>query len=90
MNPGQEVFWVSQSQGTTTKKRGRVVGTVGRSKSAFNLLPEGLPKSRIKFQEFNLTGTRVIVEVPRGGKSKLSDFYAPYASMIKLVEDTSE
>jgi len=48
-------------------------------------LPLGLPKSRFKGERFS-ENHRALVEVPRGGKSIISDDYAPRLSALELDE----
>lgn len=86
MKKGQLVTWKSQSQGVTKQKTGTVIGFIEKGQNGHVLIPPGTKNSRIKFQSVNEVGRRVLVEVERGGKSVLSDFYAPYESQLKPVK----
>ncbi|QHW35787.1 hypothetical protein GZH47_33375 (plasmid) [Paenibacillus rhizovicinus] len=97
MEIGTIVTWSSQSGGSTTTKTGKFLGFIERKADGHAMLPldkmkDGLvrkmPGSRVKFQDRNYVYRRALVEVPRGGKSKLSDFYAPSANIIKEKKAT--
>lgn len=79
LKQGDSVTWISQSQGSWKEKRGTVISVVPAGASAIRMLEEkvgAVPKSRIKFQDVSKF-ERVLVEVKRGGKSGLLDYYAP-------------
>lgn len=81
---GSKVKWVSQSGGYWREKEGTLLGYAQANVDAMQWVPKDTPVSRVKFQaksEFE----RAIVLVPRGGKSKLSDYYAPRPSMLEEV-----
>jgi hypothetical protein len=87
-NVGAEIKWVSQSGGMQKEKRGKLIGTIIKGESGFRVLNKatGLEwygiTARVKFQDTNVVSDRYLVEVPRGGRSVLTDFYAPQMSVI--------
>lgn len=88
---GTKVTWSSQAGGTRRQKTGVVAAIVEVGENPFKMrgvgeLLENTPKSRIKFDGGERKLVRALVEVPRGGKSLLSDFYCPYASLLRIVE----
>jgi len=78
---GDTVKWESQSGGYWKKKEGKLIGYCQAEKDAKQFVPKGTPVSRIKFQSKS-PFERAIVEVPRGGKSTISDYYAPRVSHV--------
>jgi len=91
IKPGDIVEWTSQSAGTWKTKRGKVLAIVPRQ-THINKFPmfSDIPDSRIKFDFKPSMNDRAIVEVPRGGRSKLSEFYAPKLQWLRKVEDGDE
>lgn len=92
IKPGDIVEWTSQSQGVAKTKRGKVLAIVPKE-TEINLHPllASVPGSRIKFETLGFymkpsINDRAVVEVPRGGRSKLSDYYAPKLKWLKKVE----
>ncbi|WP_309479417.1 hypothetical protein [Brevibacillus agri] len=84
MQIGDKVKWASQANGIWKEKRGVLRAILGPDDDVYDVLPPGLPKSRFKGSRRSLN-RRALVEVPRGGKSKLSDFYAPYLSVLEKI-----
>ncbi|WP_301171052.1 hypothetical protein [Brevibacillus nitrificans] len=82
---GQKVKWSSQAQGRWKEKRGTLKMILEAEQDAVAHLPLGLPKSRFKGERYS-ENRRALVEVPRGGKSILSDYYAPRLSSLQLDE----
>jgi len=93
LKAGDKVTWTSQSGGSTKRKTGILLGSVEAKESGFaalnqfkgNELFASENRSKIKFQDTNIVYNRAIVEVPRGGKSVLSDYYAPSVTLVRLV-----
>lgn len=86
MKIGDKVKWTSQAQGRWKEKRGILIAFLGPDDDAYDFLPTGLPKSRFKGQRTSLN-RRALAEVPRGGKSTLSDYYAPRLADLRLDEE---
>ncbi|MGG3884322.1 hypothetical protein [Brevibacillus panacihumi] len=86
MKIGDKVRWTSQSQGSWKEKRGTLKMIVEAEQDATVHLPLGLPKSRFKGERYSQT-RRALVEVHRGGKSNLSDYYAPRLTALELDEE---
>lgn len=88
MKIGSTVTWESQAGGSWKTKTGKVIAVLPKYESAKGLLDFlDVPASRIKFQ-LSSEIERVIVEVHRGGKSKLTDLYAPRPSQLKVLEES--
>ncbi|CAM4274862.1 hypothetical protein [Paenibacillus xylanexedens] len=85
---GEKVFWKSQAGGSAKEKQGIVIGICIKGAKAFKIVPNfnKIPKSRVKFQNINDVYDRLIVSVPRGGKSILDDYYAPSLNIVKKIE----
>lgn len=86
---GDSVRWVSGAgAGSNLKeKQGTIIGLIPKNARAFPLLPKGISQGQRKFDtDQNLVSDRVLVEVPRGGKSILKDYYAPQISRVELVD----
>lgn len=86
MKVGDKVKWSSQAGGVWKEKRGTLIALLAPEQDALKMLPSELPKSRFKGERFS-ENFRGMVEVPRGGKSSLSDFYAPRMSALVLNEE---
>lgn len=87
MNIGDTVSWISQAGGYSKEKIGVIVGFIPPNKSAvplLNKLDVKVPSSRVKFQSLSELD-QVVVEVPCGGKSKITDFYAPRKSQVTYL-----
>jgi hypothetical protein len=76
---GTQVSWQSQANGTYVEKRGKIIAFVDASELV--MLPPRVLRSHFKGELFS-TRPRYLVAVPRGGKSKITDYYAPLASVI--------
>ncbi|MCL6557757.1 MAG: hypothetical protein K6U74_02945 [Firmicutes bacterium] len=95
---GDVVKWKSQAGGIEKEKQGIVVAFVPKgTRGAYKVLAKvlgietnNLPKSRIKFQDINIAYDRAIVEVRRGGKSKVADYYAPSVNLLRIVDYAAE
>ncbi len=83
MNIGDKVRWTSQSQGSSKTKEGTVHVVVPAGRSAAALLPEGVGKTQVKFDSIYAAHDRYIVAVPRGGRSKLVDYYCPRPALLE-------
>lgn len=84
---GDLVKWTSQANGNAKEKRGKIVARVEKGDDGWKALRAIVPKfsdSQVKFKGYNMVSDRYIVEVPRGGKSKLMDYYAPPVSWVQL------
>ncbi|GMA50159.1 hypothetical protein GCM10025857_15160 [Alicyclobacillus contaminans] len=95
VTPGCKVRWESHGAGWWTTKEGEVVDVVTEFDSAFRLLPDGLPRSRRKFDtDRAMVGKRVLVKVPRISKKDGSvlgyDYYCPWLSVVTVVEEAME
>src|SRR5690606_12473619 len=93
--PGDIVEWTSQAAGSGKTKRGKVLAIVKKGETKeFDFL-KGCPGSRVKFTTIGFSialsrFNRAVVEVPRGGKSRLCDYYAPRIEWLRKVEDGDE
>ncbi|WP_243015167.1 hypothetical protein, partial [Brevibacillus borstelensis] len=67
---------IPMAKGSWKEKRGILIAFLGPDDDATDFLPAELPKSRLKGQRTSLN-RRSLVEVPRSGRSTLSDYYAP-------------
>ena len=83
---GQTVTWTSQSQGVQKTKTGIIIAIVEPNQDAAKFLPEGLPPSRFKGQQFSRY-RRALVAVPRQSGNGC-DYYAPRPDW--LVEGKSD
>ncbi|KLU62347.1 hypothetical protein CEB3_c13910 [Peptococcaceae bacterium CEB3] len=72
---GDLVTWTSQAGGVEKRKTGTFIRVVGKNEDAFAGL--GIKANRRKGQQYNMVSVRALVEVPRSGKSVLSDYYTP-------------
>ncbi|KLU61732.1 hypothetical protein CEB3_c19110 [Peptococcaceae bacterium CEB3] len=79
--PGDLVLWTSQVRGIEKRKTGTFIRIVGINEDAFAGLR--IKANRRKGQQYNRVSVRALVEVPRGGKSILTDFYTPRLEVIK-------
>jgi len=88
---GTLVTWESQAGGYTKRKVGTILAFIPKNEDGYQELfkiffPEfRLPPSQIKGQRYSQSA-RYLVEVPRGGKSKLSDYYTPYDSRVEAIQ----
>ena len=79
------VTWTSQSGGFTKTKIGTILTIVPPYQSAYiNIPKEERYTNRVKAQDVS-NFERAIVTVPRGGKSKIVDYYIPRLSVLKKV-----
>lgn len=88
LEPGTQVTWTIHGTGGTKTKTGQVVAFVPAGKRLTEVMPElrSLPKTRVKagLPWGDTSGQdRYLVEVPRGGKSTLFDYYAPLAKWLE-------
>ena len=84
--PGTTVSWTSQSWGVEKTKTGQVLAFVPAGhhpRRYFDVDVRGIPASRLKFDFRPSRNDRYIVAVPRGGQSKIVDYYAPMASRLE-------
>ncbi|RKN86773.1 hypothetical protein [Paenibacillus ginsengarvi] len=87
MKIGDVVTWKSQAAGVWKEKTGEIVGFIKPEEDARNILQKfdvKYPSNRVKFQSLSELD-RVLVEVPRGGRSNISDYYAPRKSQVIVV-----
>lgn len=81
----QQVTWESQAGGTWKTKTGTVLAIVpARHRIPSGIIPDGTPKSRIKFDGCVSFVDRVIVAVPRPG-GRVVDYYAPRPAIVKPI-----
>jgi hypothetical protein len=90
---GDTVTWTSQAGGCTKTKTGTViaiahVGTPYRKLGTY--VPASAPKSNRKFDDKFPDQARYIIEVPRGTKSGVCDYYAPMVHVIDAGTLTPE
>lgn len=89
LKPGDIVTWTSQASGVEKTKTGKVITDIKPGKYIVEVLKRSgltdIPCSRIKASSISYI-PRVLIEVPRGGKSKLCDYYAPRANQKFYVE----
>lgn len=86
---GDQVTWTSQSQGTAKTKTGVVLAVIPKNRDGHKILDKlvgPVSTGQLKFQDYNIVSDRILVEVPRGGRSQLNDYYAPYQGVVKKVE----
>lgn len=84
---GDMVRWVSSAgmSSNVKEKIGEVLALIPKSTYAFPLLPKGISGGQRKFDtDWNTVSDRVLVAVPRGGRSKVIDYYAPQLSRVRL------
>lgn len=77
---GQEITWQSQSGGYLKTKVGKILDIVPVNQSLRRRIPDGTPRSRIKFDSPWSLYERIIVAVPRG---RGIDYYAPDPSVVE-------
>lgn len=80
---GQRVEWTSQAAGSTKTKKGAIHAIVPQGTDAFLFIPEGVSRSRIKFDTHYADEIRFIVAVPRGAAV---DYYCPRRSQLQVAE----
>ena len=91
LKPGDIVEWTSQSAGSWKTKRGKVLAIVKKGETKeFDFL-RNCPGSRVKFATDGSSIApsrfdRAVVEVPRRGKSRLCDYYAPRIEWLRKVK----
>ncbi|SFJ64180.1 hypothetical protein SAMN02799624_05325 [Paenibacillus sp. UNC496MF] len=87
MNIGDKVTWKHHAKGKHKDLTGKVIAEIAPDEDGFTklFLVDKLSLSRIQFEKGVKTYRRLLVEVERGGKSTLSDFYAPNADSVKLA-----
>lgn len=83
---GDTVEWTSQANGSTITKRGKVLAFVMPQEPARELLPEGTAKTALQGDNKS-ANVRVLVEVPRGGKSDKMNYYCPRVTAPQLVKE---
>ncbi len=79
---GVTVEWSSQAGGWTRAKAGSIHAIVPPDQDAFKFIPEGVARSRIKFDTRYANEPRYIVAVVRGNAH---DFYCPRTSQLRLI-----
>lgn len=85
---GKTVQWTSQSQGSSKNKKGEVIAILPAGREITSVIPASTKNSQLKGDRVGRKD-RLVVRVPRGGKSVLVDFYTPNPANLKLVkEDT--
>lgn len=82
--PGDIVEWESQAGGSAKVKRGKVLVILPAGRRLNQYLPAGTSDAQRKAQNVSAI-PRVLVEVPRGGKSVQLDYYAPHVNKPRLV-----
>ncbi|WP_059040605.1 hypothetical protein [Paenibacillus rubinfantis] len=80
---GQKVEWTSQAAGSAKTKVGAVHAIVPAGRDAFSFIPDGVSRSRIKFDTHYADEIRYIVAVPRGAAH---DYYCPRRSQLRMAE----
>lgn len=80
MRAGQEIRWVSQSQGSEIEKKGTIIADIPDGESAMKHVPNAAKKSHIKFGDIS-TKDRVLVAVPVGKGGQITHYYCP----LKIV-----
>lgn len=88
MKVGQNVRWISQSQGFETEKHGEIIAAIPAGESAFAHVPETAKKSHIKFKDVS-EKDRFLVAVPAGKDGKIIHYYCPLRTMLKGVSWTT-
>jgi hypothetical protein len=91
--PGTIVTWKSQAGGYTKVKTGKVIAIIPKNQDGYHQIPgfndyykqNSISYRRIKGQRCSQI-VRYLVEVPRGGRSVLCDYYFPNFSLVKKVE----
>lgn len=80
---GDRVRWASQASGFAKVKVGVFIKVVQPLEDVRFSLPEGVntPPNHIKAQAVSSIA-RALVKVPRGGKSKIADYYCPRLSAL--------
>lgn len=82
MKVGQEIRWVSQSQGSETEKKGVIIAEIPAGENAMSHVPKMTKKSHIKFGEVS-TKDRVLVAVPAGKDGQITHYYCPLKSVLE-------
>lgn len=89
MKIGDQVTWKSQAGGRWKEKTGKIIAILKPEENARPILEAigiTFPSNRVKFQSHSELH-RAIVEVPRGGRSKLTDYYSPRITQLKKVPE---
>jgi hypothetical protein len=86
---GDRVTWKHQAKGKHKQMTGTVIDVIEPGEDGYSKLfhIEKLSMNRIQFDRGTKTYRRLLVEVKRGGKSTLSDFYAPNADIVKPIKE---
>lgn len=87
MKTGDKVVWSSQSQGSWTEKSGIVIADVPAGVSAKQYIPASAKKSHSKIDKDKSTLDRMIVSVKAGKDGRITHYYAPRKSLLKLADD---
>ena len=90
LQPGDEVSWGSQSQGTWKKKQGVLLAILEKGQSPFDLpdkiLPKATIKSRLMFDKrslyYTVRGLVRVIEKRKSGEVFL--YYTPRLSVLNL------
>ena len=81
MRIGQEIRWVSQSQGSETEKKGKIIAEIPAGESAMQYVPDTAKKGHIKFGDVSMKD-RVLVAVPVGKDGQITHYYCPLKSVL--------
>jgi hypothetical protein len=93
---GQSATWVSQANGSTKTKTGKVLAILNAGRPAYKVMQPNMVRfqledrtlavlrSHVKFDSLIPLSDRALVEVPRtGSEAGLHDYYAP---SLKVIE----
>lgn len=87
MSVNDEVVWESQAQGSWVEKRGTVIADIPAGEGAKKYIPSTAKKSHSKVDKDVSSIDRVLVAVPAGKDGKITHYYCPRKSAVRLVAD---
>ena len=83
MKVGDKVVWLS----SWTKKSGIVIADIPSGESAMRQIPAGAKKSHSKIDKDISTIDRMLVAVKAGKEGRITHYYAPRKSLLRVVEE---
>ena len=83
MKVGDKVVWLS----SWTKKSGIVIADIPSGESAMRHIPAGSKKSHSKSEKDISTIDRMLVAVKAGKEGRITHYYAPRKSLLRVVEE---
>lgn len=83
MKIGDKVVWIS----SWTEKRGVIIADIPAGTSVRKHIPASAKRSHSKIDKDKSTIDRMLVAVKAGKEGKITHYYAPRKSLLRVVEE---